>query len=145
MTVPKLMSSLMRLVTIALLMCVAVGCHDATAPTTTYTLVTVNGAALPAPMWPGSGIFVRSASLTLYPDGRALSRVLDMCDPAPPVDALCDAGRESVVAGTYSRQAGVVTYGADSYPATFESNGVVIRFSTGSYSTGSPAVWQYKR
>lgn len=47
----------LRLVGFVVLILAAVGCDNPSAPVPTYTLVSINGAALPARLWPGSGPF----------------------------------------------------------------------------------------
>jgi len=137
----------LRLVGFVVLILAAVGCDNPSEPVPTYALISINGAALPARLSPGSGLFVERASLTLYSNGTALSRVRYVCDPSPPPDALCDAGngREIEDTGLYSRETGDVTFGVDTNPANFEATQVVITFSVGPYSVGGPAIWRYTR
>jgi hypothetical protein len=135
-----------RLVGLVVLFLAAVGCDNPSAPIPTYTLVSINGAALPARLSPGSLSFVQSGSLALYSDGTAVSRVRYLCDPSPPPDALCaDDDREIEDTGLYSRETGDVTFGDYTNPANFDATQVVITFSAGPYSTGGPAVWRYSR
>lgn len=135
----------LRLVGLVVLFLTAVGCHNPNAPASTYTLISINGAALPARLSPGQ-TFVRRASLTLYFDGTALSRVQYMCDPSPPPDALCaEDDRYFEDTGLYSRETGEVTFGDYTNPANFDATQVVITFRAGPYSTEGPATWRYTR
>jgi hypothetical protein len=137
----------LRLVRLVALVLAAGGCDNPSAPVPTYTLVSINGAALPARASPGHLLFVRTASLALYSDGTALSRVRYFCDPSPPPDALCDDGngREFEDTALYSRETGDVTLFGYTNPAEFEATQVVITFSAGPYSAGGPAIWRYTR
>jgi hypothetical protein len=135
----------LRVVRLVVLVLAAVGCDTPSAPVPTYTLVSINGAALPARLSPGA-VFVQRASLTLYSDGTALSRVRYLCDPSPPPDALCGGDdRDFDETGLYSRETGNVTFGDYTNPANFEAAQVVITFSAGPYSTGGPGIWRYTR
>jgi hypothetical protein len=133
---------------VALLLAAAVvftGCGDSTAPETTYTLVSINGTPLTAPTYPGSGMLVTGATLTLYPDGRAVSRVQGKCAPLPP-DGLCDANREFVHNGTYSSEAASLTFEfEDPNHVAFGPDGPTVTFATGFYGVGGPNVWRYRR
>jgi hypothetical protein len=136
----------LRLVGLVVLVLAAVGCDNPSAPVPTYTLVSINGAALPVRLSPGSLLFVRRASLTLYSDGTALSRVLYLCDPSPPPDTLCGGDDHEIeYTGLYSRETGDVTFGGATNPANFEATQVVITFNAGPNSTGGPAIWRYTR
>jgi hypothetical protein len=137
----------LRLVELVVLVLAAIGCDNPGAPVPTYTLVSINGALLPARASPSHLLFVRSASLALYSDGTALSRVRYFCDPSRPPDALCDDGngREFEDTGMYSRETADVTFFGYTNPANFEATQVVITFSTGPYSAGGPATWRYTR
>ena len=64
----------LRVVRVVVLGLAAVGCDNPSAPVPTYTLVSINGLALPAQVSPG-GSLVERASLTLYSDGTVRSRV----------------------------------------------------------------------
>jgi hypothetical protein len=132
-----------RLVRFVVLVLAAAACDNPSAPVPTYTLVSINGVALPARLSPG-GAFVERASLALYSDGTVRSRVRYICDPSPPPDALCSSG-EIEDTGLYSREIGDVTFGDYTNPANFEATQVVITFSTGPYWTGGSAIWRYTR
>jgi hypothetical protein len=131
-----------RLAAAILCASIAIGCSSATAPGDQFILVSINGAPLPVPVSPGSAFLVQGASLTLFGDGRALSRIRDACDPALP-PGTCTVGQNPIeITGTYSRQTGVVTYDGVSYPATFGANDVAVTFNS---AAGTPIVWQYRR
>ena len=132
----------LRVVRAVVLGLAAVGCDNPNAPVPTYTLVSINGLALPAQVSPG-GSLVESASLALYADGTVRSRVRYICPPPPP-DALCSSS-EIDDTGLYSREAADVTFGDYTNPATFEANQVVITFGAGPYWTGGAGIWRYTR
>jgi hypothetical protein len=131
-----------RLVTFVVLVLAAVSCDNPSAPAPTYTLVSINGVALPARV--SAGALVERASLAVYSDGSVRSRVRYICDPSPPPDALCSSA-EIEDTGLYSRETGDVTFGDYTNPASFEETQVVITFSAGPYWTGGSAIWRYTR
>jgi hypothetical protein len=133
----------LRLVRFVVLVLAAIGCENPSAPVPTYTLVSINGVALPARVSPG-GALVERASLALYSDGTVRSRVQYICDPSPPPDALCSSA-EIEDTGLYSRETGDVTFGDYTNPANFEATQVVITFGAGPYWTGGSAIWRYTR
>jgi len=100
-----------RLLMAVALLLAAPGCGDGTGPATTYALVSVNGDALPASddTWRYPWL-ITGGTLTLGP-GRRMVLAYDVgcASPLPPTTTC--VGGPVRTEGTYSREAGSVTFG----------------------------------
>jgi hypothetical protein len=107
-----------------------VACSDDGAPAaSTWTLVTVNGAGVPAPHPLADVIEVVSGALLLREGGTAEETVRIRCRSNLPPGTSCTVDQPvQVRTGTYSRAEGWIRLGGTSYSATFTATAVTVEF-----------------
>jgi hypothetical protein len=118
-----------------------------------FSLVTINGAALPGP-YPGSDSFeITSGSLTLHPDGRAVRFTEIRCKSDLPPGTTCQVTSGGTTdEGSYSRAEGWVQFGEPRwegdgrFSAEFGAHSIVVRYGSPPSDGYSPSyVFDYRR
>lgn len=126
----------------------AAGCESPSASEDgTYTLVTINGQALPASNGP-QFIETTSGSLELDGDGTFDLTLTSRCRDDIPPGATCEVynGGVQSYTGEYSRSEGWLrTSGGTEFQATFASEGVVLRLQCTPGTFGCPHVLTFER
>lgn len=124
-----MLSPRLALRTAAAALVLLAACDGLLDPTEQYTLISVNGSALPAP-YPdpaASGdLQVTAGVLTLHEGGRLTGSWTMACPTSLPEGSTCEVtgdGRQTFE-GTYSREDGVVFIGDHPYLAEFRTNGL---------------------